>query len=99
MKFIKRPVVIDAVQWNGDNRDEVFDGLGLQDMPLKSVYESALGDLLYIRTAEGVMRAQRNDWIIKGVEGELYPCKPDIFAMTYAAINGSDEKCQNSQLI
>ena len=86
MKFIKKPVVIDAVQWNGDNLGEVFDGLGLQEANLKSVYESANGGLLYIRTLEGKMHADRGDWIIKGVKGELYPCKPDIFELTYAPL-------------
>jgi hypothetical protein len=41
---------------------------------------------LYITTLEGVMRADKGDWIIKGVKGELYPCKPDIFEMTYEQV-------------
>ncbi len=44
------------------------------------------GESLYIGTAEGEMRASPGDWIIRGVKGELYPCKPDIFAATYDAI-------------
>lgn len=41
---------------------------------------------LYITTLEGVMKADKGDWIIKGVKGELYPCKPDIFEMTYEEV-------------
>lgn len=49
------------------------------------------GECLLIATLEGVMRAEPGDWIIQGVKGELYPCKPDIFAMTYEAIPESAE--------
>ena len=99
MKFVKKPVVIDAVQWSGDNLSEVLDDLELEKAKLKSVYESASGKLLYIRTNEGTMAAHRFDWIIKGVKGELYSCAPDIFAMTYSPLGRSDEKCQTNQSI
>lgn len=77
-KYRKKPVVIDAVQWSGDILDaeqivEFGDGdpIGFK------------GDTLQIVTLEGVMSASPGDWIIRGVKGELYPCKPDIFAATY----------------
>jgi len=83
MKFRKKPIVIDAVQWTGDNLAEVFNGLNMQHMELRAVWPGATNGCLYIRTSEGEMRADENDWIIRGVKGEVYPCKPDIFAATY----------------
>ncbi|WP_339182868.1 hypothetical protein [Paenibacillus sp. FSL R5-0701] len=73
-KFRKRPVVIEAIQWTGENLDEVA------DMDLN--YEIRDGMIL-IPTLEGTMVADHGDWIIKGVNGEFYPCKPDIFEKTY----------------
>jgi len=77
-KFRKKPVVIDAVRYVGDNFNEVrwFVGNGV---PLHQVGDSKLG----IQTLEGVAYASPGDWIIRGVKGEFYPCKPDIFEATY----------------
>lgn len=77
-KYRKKPVVIDAVHWNGD----------LSTLHSLGNYENAVSqDLgsadLQIETLEGVMTARVGDWVIRGVKGELYPCKPDIFAATY----------------
>lgn len=82
-QYRKKPVVIEAVQWRGDNVDEVFriaDGSSLHfgHSPGKAQFD--------IGTLEGMMRANVGDWIIKGVKGELYPCKPDIFAATYELV-------------
>ncbi len=81
MKFRKRPVVIDAVRYTGkpEDRDELcaFMGMG---------YCERVGDgpsQLIIRTLEGDMVANIGDWVIRGVNRELYPCKPDIFEKTY----------------
>lgn len=76
MRYRKRPVVIDAVQWNG-NKDEV-----------KEFYPDCCFDdgLVYIDTLEGTMKASHGDYIIKGVNGEFYPCKPDVFEKTYEAV-------------
>jgi len=89
-KFRKKLVVIDAVQWNGKNFDEVMNFM--QDFHgSKFNYENA-EELAYkttqltIRTLEGIMTADKNDWIIKGVMGEFYPCKPDIFEKTYEEV-------------
>lgn len=76
MKYRKKPVVIDAVQWTGDNVEEV------QSLGIDREIEVD-GDELLIYTLEGTMTAATNDWIIKGVKGEIYPCKPDIFEATY----------------
>jgi len=73
-KYVKKPVVIDAIQWNGENIEEV---LRFSD---KCYYN---GTTLKINTLEGIHVASKGDFIIKGIKGEFYPCKPDIFEMTY----------------
>ncbi len=78
MKFRKKPVVIDAVLWSGDNVDAVSEFLGATYIDIKLSTKS-----LFIHTLEGVMEASQGDWIIRGVRGEFYPCKPDIFDATY----------------
>lgn len=89
MKFRKRPVVIEAIQWNGLNFNEIKDFAGADVAILEEVRKPDMdshvpGDYrLSIRTLEGVMEAKRGDYIIKGVNGEFYPCKPDIFEKTY----------------
>lgn len=85
MKFRKKPVVIDA--WQVPPNDEQTRPLPpkwLIDAMLtsQSVTMDPAGGLS-ITTLEGVMRADVDDWVIQGVKGELYPCKPDIFAATY----------------
>lgn len=77
-EFRKKPVVIEAVQWTGENKTEIqsFCPVIQDGAPFKT-------PALFIDTAEGVMRADVGDWIIRGVKGEFYPCKPDIFAATY----------------
>ena len=84
-KFRKKPVVITAVQWWGRNLDEVLALVAPTLDPGDPRQRVELGDheQLHIHTLEGVMRAEVRDWIICGVKGELYPCKPDIFAATY----------------
>jgi hypothetical protein len=87
MKYRKKPVVIEAVVWNGKNFDEVMDFMQ-EFHGSKFNYENAeeyaiKSGELSIRTLEGIHTASPGDYIIKGVKGEFYPCKPDIFAMTY----------------
>ena len=82
MRYRKKPVVIEAVQWDGK--------LGtivplLAGSTCKSVGQNFTDDNLEIETLEGTMTARPGDWIIKVVNGELYSCKPDIFAETYEA--------------
>ncbi|MFA5153980.1 MAG: hypothetical protein WC554_15620 [Clostridia bacterium] len=93
MKYRKKPVVIEAVQWTGANHREMWDFLtGKTDE-----YMTASGDNFYIdhnkvvgglviRTLEGDMIASIGDYIIRGISGEYYPCKADIFAKTYEAV-------------
>lgn len=81
MKFRKKPVVIDAIQVPLNRRELgpvaefMYDGC--------NNWSTADDGGVDIGTLEGVMHANPGDWIIKGVKGEYYPCKPDIFAATY----------------
>lgn len=79
-KFRKKPVVIEAWQWDGiataPERPEWLNGKARADHNEQT---------LAIATLEGTMIATVGDWIIRGVKGEVYPCKPDIFAATYEA--------------
>ena len=77
MKYRKKPVVIEAVQWTGENLKEVLDF-----MKWRNASHDDVGGLV-IHTLEGTHSARVGDWIIKGVQGEFYPCKPDIFEQTY----------------
>lgn len=78
-RYRKKPVEIEAVQWVGDNFNDIM--LVLR-RPMKLA-----GEKIEIETLEGTMLASLNDWIIKGVKGEIYPCKPDIFAETYEPVD------------
>lgn len=87
MKFRKRPVVIEAVQFTipGGLEAAYWCGGELRRQEKPSDHT----DVAYwidIPTLEGIMRADEGDWIIKGVKGEFYPCKPDIFEATYEAV-------------
>jgi len=77
-KYRKKPVVIEAVQFRAGEQDGAF----ADDVIAGRVRYPEDGTML-IQTLEGTMQAVPGDWIIRGVKGELYPCKPDIFAATY----------------
>lgn len=89
-KFRKKPVVIEAVQWTGSNLEEVISFTGLHPSANKWTWDEYCQVVkdrgLKIFTLEGRMDASIGDWIIKGVNGEFYPCKPDIFEKTYEAV-------------
>jgi len=80
-KFLKKPVVIEAVQWIGTNIDEIC---SFTKLPNINVWEPER--YIFIPTLEGDMKANLQDWIIRGVKGELYPCKPNIFDLTYEPV-------------
>jgi hypothetical protein len=85
-KFRKRPVVVDAVRWTGKNREEVS---ALVDAGTETpIVGGESAGHLGIYTREGFMTVAPGDWIIKGVAGELYPCKPAIFEQTYDLVVG-----------
>lgn len=80
--FQKKRVFVEAIQYTDPESVKQIiemkgDGLGVNNSE----------EGLYIATLEGVMKADKGDWVIKGVKGEIYPCKPDIFEMTYEPVN------------
>lgn len=75
--YRKKPVVVEAVQWTGENHAEMCEFIDPE------VFEIKPKEGLIIHTLEGDHHASPGDYIIKGVNGEFYPCKPDIFAKTY----------------
>lgn len=77
-KYRKKPVTIEAIQWDGKNLLEIYNFMG-------GTVENK-GTTLVIHTLEGDMGASIGSYIIKGVNGEFYPCKPDIFAKTYEEV-------------
>ncbi len=79
-KYVKRPLPIEAVQFTGENSGEV---MGFCPSAIRLPYEEKAGVLMSIPTLEGDMKANHGDWIIKGIEGEFYPCKPSIFEASY----------------
>lgn len=103
MKDRKKPVIVEAIQWNGKNVVEVYNFL--EDEHAETQYEvntsgknfyikfengaCRLGTLM-IKTLEGEHKASIGDYIIKGVNGEFYPCKPDIFEKTYEIVNDDE---------
>jgi hypothetical protein len=86
-KYRKKPVVIEAVQWGGTAQDAtpIIDWILENGGTARYVGPDADGfdTALRIDTLEGTMTAKPWDWIIKGVQNEFYPCKPDIFESTY----------------
>ena len=81
MKYRKKPVVIDAFRLGIDYIPDWFmDKVTTDEIILLS------GGRAHINTLEGIMQAEKGDFIIKGVHGECYPCKPDIFEKTYEAV-------------
>ena len=93
-KYIKKPVKIEAIQLKEDNIIEVFDFLDeanyketksteeLEDFNQRMLKQG----YIEIKTLEGIMKASFGDYIIKGIKGEFYPCKPDIFIATYEEV-------------
>lgn len=86
MKYRKKPVVIEAFRFSMDSFQELHELLS-EFMKDADVDINYLNDgKIYIETLEGVMTAREGDWIIKGINGEFYPCKPDIFEKTYELV-------------
>ena len=81
MKYRKKPVVIDAIQWSGDNIEDIASFMNWR------MFEHDKLNGLVILTLEGRHSASVGDFIIKGVAGEFYPCKPEIFNATYDAVD------------
>jgi hypothetical protein len=100
-QYRKKPVVIEAMQWTGDNTSEVVDWVCTDSIQSAHHVEARPGvrpwkgdkarapepECIMVDTLEGRMRANVGDWIIRGVQGEVYPCKPEIFAATYEPVS------------
>lgn len=82
-KYRKKPVVIDAWQWLGQPFAQWPAWLQIAGTKQHPSVEVDHLRRIYIPTLEGMMRGELQDWIIRGVNGEVYPCKPDIFEQTY----------------
>ena len=95
MKYVKKSVVVDAVQYDNLNKKDIEQFVGKelkQELFSDSAYEVGMGAPIFsltIPTLEGEMKALPGDYIIKGVNGEFYPCKPDIFKKTYRKVDPS----------
>jgi len=88
MKYRKKPVVIEAFRLGDEWPDWWADKISTNEITTEYDGSSRGFNYALIKTLEGTMRAERGDWIIKGVKGEIYPCKPDIFEQTYEAAEG-----------
>lgn len=88
MKYRKKPVVIEAIRFDGNNNELLrrwSDGAVYASPVLEHREGNPTGIYVQITTLEGTMTAIPGDWIIRGIKGEYYPCKPDIFEATYEA--------------
>ena len=82
MKYIKNPIIIEAIIFNGDNFHECLDFIGAENIDNTLKYPNII-------TSEGVMRVNKGDYIIKepfDKERGFYPCKPDVFKLTYSEL-------------
>jgi len=86
-QYRKKPVVIEAVQFTSETKDQAFNFITCNKT---ADFDTDGNPILKIQTLEDWMTATLGDWIIKGVAGEFYPCKPDIFDATYEAVLGND---------
>lgn len=90
-KYRKRPVEVEAFKWTGgpdqtEDPEWIVEAIG--DGTVLFENRGTPDVALLVRTLEGTMRAERGDYIIKGIKGELYPCKPDVFEATYDEVPG-----------
>ena len=81
MKYRKKPVIIEAIQYDGSNLKEIAEFVGTDLSMVDDDVNLSLFPV--IKTLEGDMLISKGDYVIKGVQGEFYPCKPDIFKETY----------------
>lgn len=79
MKYRKKPIVVEAIRYTGDNPYVVIEFS-------KNKAQKTVGENLVIKTLEGDYQCSVGDWLIRGIKGEIYPCKPDIFEATYEPV-------------
>lgn len=98
--FTKKPVTIQAVQFDRTNGGVVAKWCGGRNRLEETASDpTVIAEWIDIPTLEGTMRADLGDWIIRGVEGEFYPCKPGIFAKTYDPTESRDPNVPNSESV
>lgn len=90
-KFRKLPVTIEAVRYDGTNLDEIEAFMGQRAQRARGEPFSDNPRAFHISTLEGGHTASLGDWILKGVVGEIYPCRDDIFRKTYQAVDAEGE--------
>ena len=93
MKYRKRPIIVEAFRWTADHwqkEDPKWIIDAIKQDKIYFVHNLISGGEMRIITLEGTHTAKRGDWVIKGIKGEIYPCKNDIFLETYEEVN--DEK-------
>ena len=88
-KFRKKPVIIEAEQFTNEAPDYAFNFITCNKT---AGFNEDGSKFIKIQTLEGIMKADIGDWIIKGVNGEFYPCKPDIFEATYEMVDAKTRK-------
>lgn len=93
-KYRKKPVEIDAIQLHMSNMEPLIKQMRRDGYEVESFSQPPMRAIsgLKIKTLEGTMQANFGDWIIKGVQGEYYPCKPDIFEKTYDLVSEDNGK-------
>ncbi len=84
MKYRKKPIVVDAMQFTEESKNRVFNFVTCTRYASFNEFNEPT---LVIQTLEGDMTVSLGDWVIRGVNGEFYPCKPDIFEKTYEPVN------------
>lgn len=87
MKYRKKPIVIDAIKWDGGNVLEFIDSFPES----RHMIQIETADEITIKTLEGNMTLMRGDYLIRGIKGEYYPCKADIFEMSYEPVFENNE--------
>jgi len=86
-RFRKKPVVVEAFRWTGGPDQEEDPVWAVEAIKAgRMYYQGGPEPYMTIETSEGTMRANVGDWIIRGVEGELYPCRPSVFEATYEPV-------------
>jgi hypothetical protein len=93
-RYVKKPIIIDAIRITRTNLDEIKEFVYGDDSIAEPMLDNITSPLekprlamFFIHTLDGVMRAGIGDWVIKGIKGEFYPCKNDIFMATYTEVN------------
>ena len=81
MRYVKKPIPVEAIQWTGDNFNDIYNFVTSKPVVITTFNE------LIISTLEGEMKAPIGSWIIRGPKGEYYPCRGDIFEETYEQIS------------